>query len=76
MARVILLIGFAVLVCTSQVQGENAIVNKVQCVTDNMDVIAKDYDIDHLWQDVQQKLLKNINTLFGCLRYSGFQLQR
>lgn len=64
------------LVSASQVRGGNAIVEKVQCVTDNMDVIAKDYDIEHLWQDVQQKLVKNINTLFGCLKFSGFQMQR
>lgn len=76
MTRSILPLGFLVLVGVLQVFAQNAIVEKVQCVTDTMDAIAKEHDIDNLWQDIQQKLLKNINTLFGCLKYNGFKLQR
>lgn len=73
---IIFLIACTVLVSSTKTQDQNALVDKVQCVTDNMDVIASEFDIDDLWQDVQQKLLKNINTLFGCLKNTGFTLQR
>lgn len=54
----------------------NALVGKVQCVVDTMDRISNEFNCDALWQDIQHKMLKNINNLFLCLKLHGFGLQK
>lgn len=55
---------------------ENALIEKVKCVVGTMDKLSSEFKIDPLWQDIQAKMLKNINNLFLCLKLSGFSLQR
>lgn len=68
---------FAILSISSATKPtQNALIEKVQCVVDTMDGIAKEFECDTLWQDIQEKMLKNINNLFLCLKSKGFALQR
>lgn len=55
---------------------ENDLVAKVQCVANTMDAIVSEFQCDSLWQENQEKIVKNINNLFLCLKSTGFQLQR
>lgn len=54
---------------------DNSLVQRVQCTTDTIDGVVKQYNCQHIWADVQRKLQTNINNLFGCLRFSGFSAQ-
>lgn len=55
---------------------ENALIGKVHCVVDTMNGIAGEFHVTNLWEDIQEKMLKNINNLFLCLKSKGFWLQR
>lgn len=56
---------------------QNVLLQKMQCVTDTLDQIDDEYNLDGLWTTVQQRLYKNINNVFLCLKYQGnFQIQR
>lgn len=54
---------------------KNSLVQRVQCTTDTVDGVVKQYNCQHIWIDVQRKLQTNISNLFACLRFSGFSLQ-
>lgn len=55
---------------------QNALIEKMQCVVDTMDNLADEYNTQAMWQDIQEKMIKNINNLFQCLKSKGFALQR
>lgn len=77
MARFVVLICFlAITSFTVEAKSSNALIGKMECVVDTMDALGAEYKCEHLWQDIQATMLKNINNLFVCLQYSGFKLQR
>lgn len=55
-----------------QAFAKNSLVERVECVTDTIDGVAREYNCQPLWMTVQKNLQNNIGNLFGCLRYSGF----
>lgn len=67
---------FAVLGLSNAEPVGDALVGKVQCVVDTMDRISNEFNCGPLWQDIQTKMLNNINKLFLCLKLHGFGLQK
>lgn len=51
----------------------NPLVAKMQCAIDTTEAVAVEFKVEGVWTEAQEKLLKNTNSLFACLKFEGFK---
>lgn len=55
---------------------KNDIVAKVECAAEVTEELAQEFGIQGLWRGAQDRIVGNIDSLFGCLKFDGFKGRR